>query len=215
MASDLSSIIIVNVAVLLLLQACQYCRQGHGSPPITSPPIRYKLELDNKTKDSPSRKPLLESHTSALNNLSDNNNTSVTDSCSISCEKLMNSCLKYIDRNAKNVLAHEQFLKLDIDLVSMILSRDSLQVSSELTVVTALAGWIKTRDRRALCGAQYLVRYFTLTEEELRGGVEGRGLLEAPEEESILAFMRGEGDLPEHLIQLRYLWEKAKIFKVF
>ena len=125
-------------------------------------------------------------------------------SCSVSCCRLLEACLRYIDRKAGYVLAHDRFKALDIDTVSLILSRDSLALTSETVAADALAGWLADRDRSALKGAQYLVRYLTLSPEEVRQSVVGSGLLTPPEEAAIIAFVSGqEAALPEHLVQLR------------
>ena len=116
----------------------------------------------------------------------------------------MSSCLRFVDRNAKQVFGSEQFKKLDISVVNMIVSRDTLRVKSEIDIVNALLGWAKVNGASSLNGAQYLVRFLTLSADEFENCVVGKGLLPSSEEESILTTLQGQGKLPDHLTQLRY-----------
>ena len=90
-------------------------------------------------------------------------------------------CLSVVDQNAVSVLRSETFEELSLDLVRDLVSRDSLDLSggSEAEVYLALDRWSHRQCRRrglrphssnkrlVLAGAQYLVRYPTMTPAQL------------------------------------------------
>ena len=218
-STPLLSAHISHHTVLLLLQACLHCRgREPAAPPVIVPPSRARgLLIKDDSEESEGLlwdRSCKQTTLEALENPSQHepdswtprscpDNQQLLSSCSKSCEDLLSSCLRFIDQNAKQVLGHPQFRKLDSSVVSLIIGRDTLAVPSELTVVKALSTWVKQQGSSALGGAQYLVRYLNLSVEEVEAGVVGAGLLTTAEEQSILDVLQGRGNLPEHLLQLR------------
>lgn len=128
------------------------------------------------------------------------------------CAGLLKDCLKLIDKEADKVLQHEDLEDMDINTLKMIVCRESLGVKSEVEVFQALIRWsgreckrqklevtIPNR-RHVLEGAQFLVRYLTLTPAEFNKAC---GLLLEDEKEACLsAIIRGESagvTFPDHL----------------
>ena len=95
-------------------------------------------------------------------------------------DRLINKCLQMIDENAQKILMSEEFETLPLKLVHFIVKRDSIYVSSELQVLYALDRWSRvqcymqnlspspTNKQRMLCGGQYLVRWLTMTVDEIK-----------------------------------------------
>ena len=80
--------------------------------------------------------------TTAANN--NNNKQLKSYTCTSNCRKLYAKCLQYIDKHACAVLKHKCWSRLNIQLVSEIISRDTLRIDSELLVVEALLSWMVT-----------------------------------------------------------------------
>ena len=110
--------------------------------------------------------------------------------------------------------------ELDISALNMIVCRDTLSVKSEMEVFVALQRWSYRECRRqrlpitghnrrkVLEGAQYLVRYLTLSREEFISGPYRSGVLRKSEEDALLAQINCKGSakataeavkLPDHL----------------
>lgn len=113
-------------------------------------------------------------------------------------ESIVKQCFKVIDKHGDKVLASEEFEELSLDVVAAILHRDSLQLPSELSVLRALNRWSHRKCRRrhvspspvnkrdVLEGAQYFVRYITMTWDQFKTGQADTALLTKEEEDSIL-----------------------------
>ena len=113
-------------------------------------------------------------------------------------DRLINKCLQMIDENAEKIMMSEEFETLPLKLVHFIVKRDSIYVSSELQVLYALDRWSRvqcymqnlspspTNKQRMLCGGQYLVRWLTMTVDEIKQSHRQCGLLREKEVLSIL-----------------------------
>lgn len=114
------------------------------------------------------------------------------------CEKVIKHCFSVLDRNAKQVLDSDEFEDTSLELMKAIIRRDSLVISSELAVWRAVARWSHRACRRrhivpspenkrlVLEGAQYLVRFLTMSAEEFKAGQAATKLLTDEEEINIL-----------------------------
>lgn len=119
------------------------------------------------------------------------------------CTDLVNSCLELIDKKTDAILASENFVELDADTVNMIMSRSSLNVSSEMRIFDALQAWstaackrqqlpLRSESRRAVLGnLLYLVRYLCLTQDQLFQGPQSSGLLSQDEINYLRARLSG------------------------
>jgi len=113
-------------------------------------------------------------------------------------DKVIKKCLQIIDENANKILRSEEFEMVPIKMMHFILKRDSLCVESELNVLHALDRWSRmqcflqnrppspSNKQELLSGAQYLVRYLTMTQGEIKLGQAQCGLLREKEVFSIL-----------------------------
>eukprot|EP00095_Tigriopus_kingsejongensis_P003215 snap_masked-scaffold699_size109694-processed-gene-0.7 protein:Tk03215 transcript:snap_masked-scaffold699_size109694-processed-gene-0.7-mRNA-1 annotation:"btb poz domain-containing protein 2" len=128
------------------------------------------------------------------------------------CQSLMKDCLEFIDARATDVLESEDIEDIDISALKMVICRETLCLRSELDVYQALLRWsgreckrqkieiTRANRREVLEGAQYLVRYLTLNQEDF---IEASGLLSEEENDSLLSIISCEGHedpLPDHLI---------------
>ncbi len=123
------------------------------------------------------------------------------------------------------VLKSEDLEDVDISALKLVVCRETLGVKSELEVYDALWRWSARECKRqrveltpanrraALEGAQFLVRYLTLTSEEL-----GRasGLLSAEEAEALSAMVAGEGreegfEMPDHLAEMQAVMRTPRV----
>ena len=107
------------------------------------------------------------------------------------CEAAVEYCFDVIDKNAKKVLGSDEFEDTSLKLMKDIIKRDTLRLSSEQTVLEAVNRWSHRQCRRqhltpsqankreVLQGAQYLVRYLTMTSEEFKTGQKVSNLLGA------------------------------------
>ena len=108
---------------------------------------------------------------------------------------IVRHCFHLIDKTAKKVLESDEIEDISLDLLKSIIRRDSLCVPSELSVWQALHRWSHRQCRRrhispsignkieVLEGAQYSVRYLTMTSKQF---MVASSLLAKEEEESIL-----------------------------
>ncbi len=131
------------------------------------------------------------------------------------CAVLLKECLELIDRRASAVLASEDLEDLDIAALKMVVCRETL-CASETDVYDALLRWSARECKRqrlaltpanrraALEGAQFLVRYLTLTPEELTGA---SGLLTPEEASALTDSVAGVSfvEMPDHLAELQGL----------
>jgi len=113
-------------------------------------------------------------------------------------DKVINSCLKIIDENGNHILKSQDFETIPLKLMHFLLKRDSLCVESELTILHALDRWSRmqcflqnrppspSNKQEVLCGAQYLVRYLTMSPSQIKLGQAQCGLLRDKEVFSIL-----------------------------
>ncbi|CAL4069917.1 unnamed protein product, partial [Meganyctiphanes norvegica] len=119
------------------------------------------------------------------------------------CTDLINSCLELIDKKTDAILASEHFEELDADTVNMIISRSSLNISSEMRIFDALQAWstaackrqqlpLRSDSRRAVLGnLLYIVRYLCLTQDQLFQGPQSSGLLSQDEVNYLRARLSG------------------------
>lgn len=202
--------------VLLVLQhICLYCQAG--SPPVTSCPTASHCHtpsappkaLVDEPPGSPSHG---QTEGSPLLGQEAAQDPKAAPGC---CDGLLKRCLDLIDEEAKEVLNSEDFEDLDISAVKMIVCRDSLCLKTEAVVLEALLRWsareckrqkleVTLANRRTVMeGAQYLVRYLAMTQEELQAATE---LLTEEEVLALLGALRGNHrGLPEHLSSLTHL----------
>merc|ERR1719264_297607 len=95
------------------------------------------------------------------------------------CSALMKECLEVIDSEASYVLQCEDLEDLDLSALNLVVCRETLNVKSETEVFNALVRWsgreckrqrlemTNGNRRKVLEGCQYLVRYLTMSQEEL------------------------------------------------
>jgi len=146
------------------------------------------------------------------------------------CLKVFEHCFDVIDKNAKKVLESDDFEDLSLELVKDIIKRDTLRLSSELTVLEAVNRWSHRQCRRqhlnpspankreVLQGAQYQVRFLTMTSEEFKTGQRITNLLTEEEEINILFSLLHLGavlpkDLQEHRCTMQTLRKKRRSWK--
>uniref|UniRef100_A0A6B2EJT5 BACK domain-containing protein n=1 Tax=Phlebotomus kandelakii TaxID=1109342 RepID=A0A6B2EJT5_9DIPT len=87
---------------------------------------------------------------------------------------LLENCLQFIDTNAKEVVSSEEMLTLTYSQLVLILTRDTLQIGSEVNVIKVLEEWsrlacvernleLTDENRRKVLGALcYAPRYLTM-----------------------------------------------------
>lgn len=147
------------------------------------------------------------------------------------CEKVIQHCFSLVDKHANVVLESDEFEDISLDLVKDIIKRDSLCIASELTVFLAVNRWSHRQCRRrhlepspenkrdVLQGAQFLVRFLTMTTEEFKDGQSFTGLLTQEEEVNILFSMVHIGavlpkDLQEHRLVMMTMRRGRRSWKV-
>jgi len=147
------------------------------------------------------------------------------------CQKVIQHCFSIVDEHAKVVLESDEWEELSLELVRMIISRDSLAISSELTVFMAVNRWSHRQCRRrhleptpenkrfVLQGAQFLIRFLTMTTEEFKAGQASTRLLTPEEEVNILYSMVHIGavlpkDLQEHRLVMMTRRKGRRSWKV-
>ncbi|XP_071746127.1 BTB/POZ domain-containing protein 3 isoform X2 [Lepeophtheirus salmonis] len=220
-----------NNVLLVLQHICLYCNVlGGGSGlktplPITYPPNSASLHTNKKLSDkiiSPSAPSLLndyeleEDELLLCDDVDENTSLIQKGDC---CEELLKYCLELIDDEATSVLASEDIEDLDIQAFKLIISRDSLSVQSELDTFGALQRWSKRECKRQKLelnsdnkrsvsdGAQYLIRWLTLSEEDFLGGPYHSGLLSEEEKDAIANYISSKSkgvlsDFPDHFCHL-------------
>jgi len=118
-----------------------------------------------------------------------------------SIEIILRECFEIIDKNASKIIENDEFEDISIDLLKSIIGRDSLHLSGELKLWIAVDRW-STRQcrrrhlapstdnkRRVLEGAQYSVRFLTMSWDQFKAGQAATKLLTKNEEDSILLNM--------------------------
>jgi len=112
--------------------------------------------------------------------------------------RVINKCLRVMDNSAERILNSEEFEQIPLKLVHFILKRDSICVASELSVLNALDRWARSKcyqlrlspspvnKQAALAGAQYLVRFLTMTPGEIKLGQTQCGLLREKEMKALM-----------------------------
>ena len=137
-------------------------------------------------------------------------------------EKVMKRCYALLDREAGRVLGSDDWEDLSLELVREILARDSLQVESELVVLEAVDRWAHRQCRRrhlqpspdnkraVLGGAQYQVRWLTLTSDQLRTAqVRARLLTEEEEIHVLFSILHLGSVLPADMRQFK--WDMRRV----
>ena len=156
---------------MYILQACHHCLAVTRCPPppVTTPPRRLILTTEKNaagpaSASSARRRPsaaddlyqpesaldddrVSASSTEHVNNTANSALSPAADNkqlitCTNSCSRMYSKCLQYIDKHARGVIKHECWLRLPIQLVSEIISRDTLRIDSELLIVEALLRWM-------------------------------------------------------------------------
>ncbi|XP_075224210.1 BTB/POZ domain-containing protein 2-like isoform X2 [Lycorma delicatula] len=115
------------------------------------------------------------------------------------CSSLHHNCLQFIDANANSVLAEESVEDVTIDALKEIAQRDTLVMSSEAVLFSALERWcnreckrcqleLSAENRRSVLGDDLLfsVRYLLMTSQEFLSGPMQSGLLDQFETTVIL-----------------------------
>jgi hypothetical protein len=143
------------------------------------------------------------------------------------CEALLKQCLELIDAQASTVLASEDVEDLDISAVNWIVCRDTLCLKKgEIEVISALKRW-STREckrqrleltsenrRKVLEGAQYLVRFLTISKEDFKKDGFKSGLLTRGEADAVYSNLGANNhpvaDLPDHLLQWQTIWKRPR-----
>jgi len=145
-------------------------------------------------------------------------------------QKVFEHCYDVIDKNAKKVLESDEFEDISIELVKDIIKRDTLSLSSELTVLEAVNRWSHRQCRRkhlnpspenkreVLEGSQYCVRFLTMTSDEFKTGQRISNLLTDEEEINILFSLLHIGavlpkDLQEYRSTMQTLRKKRRSWK--
>jgi len=120
----------------------------------------------------------------------------------LDAKRIQRYCFNIIDKNAKKVLEGDEVEDISLYLLKAIICRDSLRVPSELLVWQALHRWSHRQCRRkhippshenkrkVLEGAQYGVRYLTMTHQQIKTA---SGLLTMEEEDSVSFFIIHRG----------------------
>ena len=128
------------------------------------------------------------------------------------CEKLRNTVMLYIDTHAHSLLMTPSMMNTSLPVLKAVLCRSNLRIDGELQVWKCVLAWSRkecfrrgldptpTNMRAVLDGCQYLVRYFTMTSDELREGPLSCELLQDEEIEALIATMKSPSKpLPDHL----------------
>ncbi|XP_076311019.1 BTB/POZ domain-containing protein 2-like [Tachypleus tridentatus] len=127
--------------------------------------------------------------------------------------ELLNKCVSIIDYHGDHVLLSGDFENLEKDIVMDIVTRDTIQVQSELTVFNALMNWacqeckrqkieLTPMNKRAVLGKLlYYVRYLVMSLEEFSLGPAISGVLSDEEKNSLMKRLKGESlcPLPDQL----------------
>ncbi|XP_055357180.1 BTB/POZ domain-containing protein 2-like isoform X2 [Paramacrobiotus metropolitanus] len=124
---------------------------------------------------------------------------------------LENFCLEKIDLWAASVLQSADFLEIDLDVLIIILRRDTLKVK-EMDVYNAVTKWANhqcelkkleltgANQRSVLKDALFLIRFPNMASEEVASGPAKSGLLTAEEISQLFQFWFAKTALPEKFI---------------
>lgn len=127
--------------------------------------------------------------------------------------EVLSACADLVDAYAERILRSDAFELLNHQTMMDICVRDSLCVSSEMTVFEAIMRWacrecrrqrhsLRPENKRNVLGdALYSVRYLTMTEQEFVNGPVADRILNDEEIAIILSIMRGNpsGNIPHKL----------------
>lgn len=121
--------------------------------------------------------------------------------------RLLLKCLKTIDESAEAVLNSDYFQNLDHATMTMIISRDNLQVKSETTTFLSAINWAAAECRRrkipltpcnkreVLGNTLFCVRFLCMTRDEFLEGPATTSILTKEEEDVLDAMILGHDDL--------------------
>jgi len=113
-------------------------------------------------------------------------------------DAVVKKCLEVLDKNAVLILKSEQLEEIPLKMLQFILKRDTLCIPSELSALQALDRWSRVQcflrnlppspsnKQAVLAGTQYLVRYLTMSPDQIKLGQAQCGLLREKEVFSIL-----------------------------
>ncbi|CAH1107586.1 unnamed protein product [Psylliodes chrysocephalus] len=172
--------------VLLILRYISTCINESSNPNDIEPSAPPLVEDESKCKDE------------WVHHLIDDN--------------LRNNCFSVIDRNAEYVLKQKEVLELDYCDILSITTRDTLEISSEILVYSAIMRWCIEECKRRTLETQkfnlkavlrdlvYAPRYGLMTKKEFLcrtiDGVKGpdrSGILDEYETEKILEYIKKKG----------------------
>jgi hypothetical protein len=136
-----------------------------------------------------------------------------SNNCDNILNELITRCYRTLDSEAKQILCSEAFSNLDHELMVKILSRDTLNVGTEMDVFDCIMRWscqqckklckelTGDNKRRVLGKALYCPRYLTLTADEFMRGPYNSDVLTDEEKNPLLARLTGDCQvvLPDYL----------------
>uniref|UniRef100_A0A1B6DBP6 BTB domain-containing protein n=1 Tax=Clastoptera arizonana TaxID=38151 RepID=A0A1B6DBP6_9HEMI len=118
------------------------------------------------------------------------------------CSSLLHNCLYFIDSNADKVLAEESLEDLSSDALREISQRNTLMVSSEMILFSALERWcnreckrcqmeLSAENRRSVLGEELLfsVRYLLMNSQSFLSGPMQSGLLDQAESTVLMSYI--------------------------
>ncbi|XP_055352979.1 BTB/POZ domain-containing protein 2-like isoform X2 [Paramacrobiotus metropolitanus] len=124
---------------------------------------------------------------------------------------LENACMEKIDLYAAYVLQSADFLEIDLEVLKIILCRETVK-AKEVDVCNAVTKWAKhqceqkeldptgANQRSVLGEALFLIRFPTMTSEEVASGPAKSGLLLAEEISQLFQFWYAKTQLPEKFV---------------
>ena len=128
------------------------------------------------------------------------------------CENILNElitrCYYTLDSSASHIMASDAFSNLEHDLIVKILSRDTLNIRSEIEIFECIKRWAChqcKRQARELTGdnkrqilgkALYCPRYLTMTFDEYMRGPQMSDFLSDEEKRPLLARLSGDNQVP-------------------
>jgi len=126
-------------------------------------------------------------------------------------DKAISVCFSIFDRSAAAVLETEEWEDISRELLELLIGRSSIRINTEVEVATAVLRWGEVQARRqgtsrtaVLANTAYLIRYLTMSAQEFKRGVAGKGLLTTQEEQSLLfCIIRPGAWLPVNLDCIR------------
>ena len=138
-----------------------------------------------------------------------------SNNCDNILNELITRCYYTLDSSASRILASDAFSNLEHDLIVKILSRDTLNIVSEMEVFESIKRWAchqckrqcleLTGDnkRQVLGKALYCPRYLAITFDEFMRGPQMSDLLTDEEKRPLLARLAGDSQVPPLPDQLR------------